>query len=263
MSSSGDPIAVRIDDPDTPAWSITDQGATPDNIQIDYLDPDPLTQYEIYSLNEERSLRTAEEDGGVASFTADGRTGSYEIRESVSTSGAAVAVAGGDDGSSSPLSIIALLAGLGGSLVGALVLGRRLGVGSTRTRIGIGLLLGTVGIELATARSIIGDLILGIQQSIDSLSTAAIGGGAGTGRLGIIILISLEILRRRIGLPLWTLLSGGLLVGIFVIDEISGGLLTGALDELGPLVWILILIGGSVLLYRVLAPRPINIGGDS
>lgn len=271
MSSSGDPVAVRLDDPDTPAWSVTDQASTPDNIQIDYLDPDPLTEYQIYSLSEERSLRTAEEDGGVVSFTADGRTGSYEIRESISTSGAAVAVAG-DGGGSSPLSIVALLVGLGGSLVGTLILGRRLGIGGTRTRLGIGLVLGIVGVELATARSVIGDVIFGISRSIDEISSSLIGGsgsiiggfldsGAGVLVLGILILIGLVILRRRVGLPDWLLVSGGLLTGIFVIDEISGGLLTGALDELGPLVWILLLLGGGVLLYRVLAPRPINIGG--
>jgi hypothetical protein len=206
-------------------------------------------------------VRADEASDGSASFATDGDTQTYSIeqRDSPGDGGGG---GGGDSevkvgatSGSSPFSILAVFGGMAGSIVGALVIGQKFfGVSGFRANgvvILVGAVAGLVGIEMATSESVVG-VLLGAVLATD----------AGIVVISLGLLLALWQLHGWVGLPLWLRVAGGLAVGIWTIDGFSDGALTGTLSDLGPLVWIILLIGGIALLWRALQGPTFIVGGE-
>lgn len=264
MQTSGESTGVIVDDPDQPEITIKDLDEDPDSIDIDYLDAGTDRSYELYSVTNDRSIRTADEQDGIASLSTEGGAESYVIQEYEDTSGAAVSVGSDDDsgGESGPLTIISLFVALGSSIVGSLILGRRLGVGDSRLLLVVGGVVGVVGIELVSPRSIVSDLLLSLSRGFDAVAGGFVDSGIGTISLGVLLLLGIYMIEQRLDTPIWFALAGGVITVVWMVDSISGGALTGSLGDLGPLLWLVILGGSVVLLYRALQPTQINVGGE-
>ncbi|WP_336331132.1 hypothetical protein [Haloarcula sp. CGMCC 1.2071] len=235
-----------------------------DRVEIDYRGGVDGQDYQLWSVTNERTVISGEMSSGSVIFATDGSAQTYEIKQYSGSDGAAVVVGGGggdNSGGSGPLPVLALFVGVTGSVLGTWYLGKRLGVSSRLVRgslIGVGALVGLIGVEAVTARSIVSDVLFNLGSVLGSF--ASTGVGTIVGGLGVLLLVYL--LDSRFGVPRWLKLGSGLAVGVWVIDSVTGGAFSSGLSEVSPLLWLVGGIGAVVLLWRALQPTTIQITGD-
>ena len=253
-------IEAVIEDPDDPRLRLR-PGSTAgsDRVEIEYLDAYSDETYRLWSMTTEREVDVADSSAGTVVLATDDSAATYviEVKEESTTTAAVSVAGGGDGGGSGPLSIIALFGGLAGAILVFVLVGRRWFRTDSRRATTLllvgGSVVGTVGVEAATGRSVISDLAFGLGE----LSN----GGIGAVLVAVTVLFFLWMLDRRLGLPLWLMVAGGLGVGVWLLEEITGGALSEGLSSVSALVWVLILGGGVVLLYRALSGPTIKITG--
>lgn len=230
-----------------------------DSVEITYYDTRDGQTYQLYSETEERGVDTATASSPVT-FLTDGDSETYSISlydsPSASGDGAAVAV-GANDSAGFGLAPAAVVGAAGLAVVAAVLLGRRFGVtgtASTGLLAVVGLVVAVVAGEAVTRGSVVA---LVVEAFLDPVVDSQIGVVAG----GIGLLLGVYAVNERVGLPWWVL---GLAVAgdaIWVLDEVTGGALSGGLGEVSALLWLVGIFGGFYLLYTRLKPRDIVING--
>lgn len=266
----GDGMAgLVVTDAAEPEFRVIDDGIDDraDWVDLTYTDASPDRSYELYSITNERTVVTGDEQNGEVTLRTDASAQTYIIQPySGSGGGGGGAVSITQSSAAGPFSIVALFAGIGGSVFGTVYLGRRFGFKSATSNsllLVVGSIVGFVAVELATERDILSDLLFaGGSAFSDALSTL-FATGAGSVITGLLILLSVYLIdsRTRLPIPKWFYIISGVFTAVWTIDAISGGALTATLDELGPLLWIILLIGGGALLWRALQPTIIEISG--
>jgi len=246
-------IEVQIVDDGEPRFSLRPgDTAGSDRVEVEWFGGVQGETYKLQSITQDREVVNAEQDGSSVVLATGGEAQTYVIDEKDSSPSAAVGVGGGGDGgggNGDPIAIVALLVGMAASILGTVYAGRRWfgveGFRATSVVLLVGAAVGLVGVEAVTPRSVISDLIFGV--------TGGLPTDAGVVLLGASIYVGLYAVDSRVlGLPTWVLLPAGGLTGLWVVDSISGGILTGSLSEVGPLVWLIVLVGSIALLWRSL-----------
>lgn len=263
ISPEGEDVEALVLDASEPRFRVREAAGVgePDSVEVTYYDTEGGQTYELYSETEERGVDTATAESPVTLLT-DGDDETYSIRlydsPSASGDGAAVAVgAGGGGGAGLGLAPAAVVGAAGLAVVAAVLLGRRFGVeGTAATGLlaVVGLVVAVVATEAVTRGSV---LALVVEAFLDPVVDSQIGVVAG----GIGLLLGLYAVNERVGLPWWVL---GLAVAgdaVWVLDEVTGGALSGGLGEVSALLWLVGIFGGMYLLYTRLKPRDIVIGG--
>lgn len=258
-------VDARVRDASVPEFRL--EAATPDadSVTVTYsgtVDGDPLADnadYAMVDLNgDEYSSGTASDGSVTFKIGADART--YQITQQ--SGGTTVVSVTDTGGGADPLSIVALLGGMAAAMIGFVFAGRRwFGATSLRSN---GLLLvgggvvGLVGVEAVTPRSVIGE----ISRSLGFAIGGAFGGALGAVVMGILLAIGLFLVHTRLfSLPVWILVPGGAAIGLYMVEEITGGALSGGLAEISPLVWFAVIAGGLLLAWRALSPTVIQLSG--
>jgi hypothetical protein len=167
-----------------------------------------------------------------------------------------------DSGSSSgALPIVATFAGIAVSMIGLVFAGRRLGLRGRRSNLLLllgGGIIGTVGVGLVTGRSIVSDLIFALTELGRSVGSST----AGTIVIAVSILIALYLIDSRLlDLPRWVYLATGIPLALWVIETLTNGALSATFEQVGALAWLLVILGSLALLWRVLQPTIVRIGG--
>jgi len=253
-------IEIRVSKPSTPRFTLRagDTSGT-DRVEMTFFDVLDGERYALLEQPDDDEVRATEASGGSVSFATDGDTATYSIEQRDSSGGGSSDVAigvgaSGDGNGSSPFSILAVFAGMAGSIVGALLIGRQFfGVTGFRANgvvVLVGAVAGLVGIEMATSESVVGGLV-----------GAVLATDAGVVVITLGLLLALWALHSWLSLPLWVRVAAGIAVAIWAIDALSDGALTGTLDRLGPLLWLVLLGGGVLLLWQALRGPTFIIGG--
>ena len=244
---------VRVLDAAVPKFRVVD--GTADTVTLTYLAANPNEPYRLWSVDDESEVMAV--DGPNASFSTHGGAETYRIEEKPSegsappgTGAAPVSTAGGP----SVFTLLALFGGMAGTLIGTVVVGRRIGLTSARSNTllaAVGAVVGVVGVELVTPGSVVGLLLSG-----------ALGDGVGAVLLGVGVLGLLYLADARLGLPKWLLFIAGGLDVLYVVNAVTSGALADGLRETGALIWLLVAGGAVVVLYRAMKGPTINIGGQ-
>lgn len=254
-------MEVVVEDASQPQFRLRTGGTSgADDVRIVYNDTVSGETYRLWSVTQEREVMADTAESPVY-FSTDGDDETYliEVKDGSGGTQAVIAVGGGDGGG--PLPVLALFLGVAGSIVGVFLLGRKLGVSGRRWNallVGVGAIVGLVGVELATARSVVSDVLFALGDVVG----AAASTGAGAVVIGVVVLLALYGFHSRIwGLPLWMrILTFGAVV-LWIVDELSGGAFTATLGELGPLLWLIMALGGIALLWRALQGPTFNVVG--
>jgi hypothetical protein len=269
-----------IEDAAEPRFSLRPgSSAGSESVDVTYHDTVAGTTYRLVDVSRDREIDT-DTAASPVTFSTDGETDTYLIEEKpASSTGPAVGVGatGSGGGNGDPLSILALLGGMALSVVGTAYAGRRW-LGATGTRASavllvVGSAVGIVGIEAVTPRSVLSDLLYvggGAFGDVVGAAGSAVGtavagfaaSGAGTVVIGLAILLGVYLLDRRIGVPRWFLWIAGVGTVIWVLNSLSGGAFVSTLSTIGPLAWLVLLIGGVVLVWRALQPTTIQVTGE-
>ena len=261
-------IETVVEDPSQPTFRLR-QGSTggSDRVEVDYYGGIEGDDYELYSITNDLAVTTGTVSDGEVTFSTDDSSQTYAIQEYTESSGAAVSVggsggaAGGSSGSGLP--IFLLVVGVGVALVGTVYVGRRLGFSGRVSNIllvAVGGIVGYVAIEAVSARSVSADIIFNAGRALAAFAET----GAGTLSLGIGIMLALYLLdsRTRFTIPRWLYIMAGLGVGTWTLNNILNGALADGLSEVSSLVWLLLVGGGLILLWRALQPTVIQIQGE-
>jgi len=261
-------IEVVVEEPQTPRFRLrAGDTAGSDSVEVEWSDVQSTETYTLVDETNDRNVINSEVTNGAVTFTTDGDAITYSITVAEESSGAAVAVGGGGgSGGGFGLDVFALFGGLAVGLIGLTWAGRRfLGATSIKSNalllVGGGL-LGTVAIEAVTARSLLSDLAFVAADVIGDGAGGFLASGAGSVALGVVILLVTYLIHSRlISLPrtLWLLVAG--LDVLWIVNAITDGALASGLEEVSPLAWLILLVGGVALLWRILQPRDIIIGG--
>lgn len=251
---------VAVTDASVPRFEVREgDTAGTDRIEIQYFDVLDGERYALLEQPDDSEVRAEEASGGSVSF-ATGSFGTFTIEQRDSSGGGpigdpeVVVGATGEDGSS-PFSILAVFGGMAGSILGALLIGRKFfgvrGFRASGVVVLVGAVAGLVGIEMATSESVVGGLLGAVLATDAGIVVITIG-----------LLLAIWQLHRWLSLPPWLRVAAGLAVGIWAVDGLSDGALTATLDRLGPLVWLILLVGGIALLWRALQGPTFIIGGE-
>lgn len=257
-------VEVVVQDADEPRFRLRKGGAQgADQVEIVYYDTIPGETYALVDADTDEDVSTDTAESPV-SFLTTGETATYliEIYEG----------GGGGPGSgtnppvavseSNPLNLIVLFGAMAASILGFVYVGRRwFGARGLRSNVALlvgGTITGIVGVEAVTAQSVIGQLV-------ESIGTAI--GGFGSSSAGVVvtalaILTAMLVISRRVyELPRWLWIAAGGGLGIWVLDTISAGALSSGLGEISALIWIMVVGGVIVLIYRALAPPEFILSG--
>lgn len=263
VNPSNAPVRVTIEDRDEPRFTFehTSEGA-PGDVEVTYHEALPSETYQLYSvareLNDGDKVET--EDGSVT-LVSSGWEGSYLVELAEMSSGV-INATGGDGGSSgggAVLSILAVLFGTAVPIVGTFFVGRRFEVGRSSTRLLVGLVAvsGTLlALELAGGRLVTQALY--VLSDVSGLAIAgAVESGVATVLIGIVILVGMWVvnLRTEEDIPRWLMGLSTVLVVVWMLEAISGGVLTSGLDEVAPVMWLIGGGGGFVLLFLWIRAR--------
>lgn len=254
-------MEVVVEDASQPQFRLRTGGTSgADDVRIVYNDTVSGQDYRLWSVTQEREVMADTAESPVFFWTS-GDDETYLIEEKDGSGGtqAVVAITGGEGGG--PLPVLALFLGVAGSIVGVFLLGRKLGVSGrlwNGVLVGVGAIVGLVGVELATSRSVVSDILFVLGDVVAGAAST----GAGAVVIGVVVLLALYGFHSRIwGLPLWMrILTFGAVV-LWIVDELSGGAFTATLGELGPLLWLIMALGGIALLWRALQGPTFNVVG--
>lgn len=241
------------------------ESSNPETFSVKYRNVDTGEEWGLYDLDAEQVIDTDTASSPVV-FEASVEGVSYTFQLLTSSpnegEGAAAVVSSGSGSSGLDLTPTVLLIGTAASMLGVFVIGRRLGIDSGRNRnvlIGIGLVIGVVAVEALTFDSV-------VALTVEAL-LSPFGGAGGSGAsaaptigLGVLGLIGIALLTRRLDLPEWITYVGGGALTLWVLNSITGGVVASTFEQIGPLFWIILLGGSAFILYRYFSPRDIVIG---
>lgn len=268
-------VEARVDDPAEPRFSLEPHGATPQTVKIKKLDATTGTVYTLRSVTDDQDVLVAEAVDGTVTFSAPGEAQTYRIVESdgsSGTSGIPPAVAGAaSDSTGIPVGILSLMGGVVVAVLAFFYVSRRLGASGIRDN--ALLLVGSLVVSGLGVWALVPDVVIteffidlfGTSGSIPALFGGIVefvaSSGVGTVLLGAAVLIALYLVNRVVSLPRYLNLALGVVVGLWLIDGVTGGALSGGLSEISALVWLLAIGGTIALLWRALQPTIVNIGG--
>jgi len=231
---------------------------TADTVSFTYLAANPNEPYRLWSVDSNSEEAAA--DGPNALFTVSGQPETYLIEEKPRQGGAEAPVGPvtASEGGPSVFALLALFGGMAGALLAAVFVGRRLGFDTGRSNAllaAVGVTVGVVGVELATADSVVGTVV-------EAVLSGTLGGGAGAVVVGVLLLTGLFVVDARfLGLPNTVLFLIGGLVVLYTVNGVTDGALADGLRETGALIWLLLVGGAVAVLYRMVKGPTINIGG--
>lgn len=233
-----------------------------DRVEITYRDVVSEEKFALVSETQDSDVTTdSSGSDGVVSFATTGTEQTYVIEQRDQSGGAVVVGSNDGSGGASPVQILSVLGGAGAAMIGFVVLGRRLGLRTARSNIGlaiVGSAVGTIGVGIATGRSIISDLIFALTELGYAFGSST--GGTIVVAIAILGLVYL-IDSRIIGLPRISYAVVSIPLLLWVLDALTGGGFAAAFSEVGTLAWIIILVGSIALLWRFFQPTIVRIGG--
>jgi hypothetical protein len=268
VSPESGELEVLVEDAETDRFRVrTGDSAGASSATVTYYDTVPGSKYALYSHTLERNADVDTAESPVE-FAIDGSEQSYSIKlYEGGGGGAAVALSGaGGGGGSGPLTIVALFAGLAGSILGTVFVGRRfLGVDGARGNLlllVVGGVVGFVGVELVTPRSIVSDLVFVSGGALGEFLGGFASSGIGAVVISLVILGTLYGVDRRTGwIPTWLFIAAGIGTGVYSLESLTGALSSG-LEQVSPLLWLALVGGGLLLVWRALQPTIVRIGGS-
>jgi len=265
LNPEGEVEAVVVD-ADEPRFSIREGNASGASVVgITYYDTVAGERYVLHSETRDRDVDADRAESPV-SFQASGADATYTILQQDGSGGAAV-VSIGDESSGLPLGIIALVGSISVGMVGLAYAGRRLGISGARSTLVLlvgGVVLGFIGVEAVTARSVLSDLVFAIGQALGRTGSGFATSGIGSILLSVGGLLGLWLLDRATGwVPTWLIWVSGAGLSIYTVESIAPGTLTSGLTEVSPLLWLLGGLAVVVFLWRRSAGPSITVvGGD-
>lgn len=250
-SSGGDVRVHAVETGSTPELKVREGETSSDSVTFTWRDTVSGDKYVLYSNTQEVERDSAEASSPVDLVDDDSSETLEILHESSSSSssssggggGGAVAVAGATVG---PL---VLLGGVVVAMLALFYLARRFGLGGglrgNVLTLGGAAVVALVALELATAETLVAQLF------------AVLVGDGAAGAVIVSLLVvfgTLAVHRRLFSLPRWLWIVEGVALGAWVLDAISGGVFTGALETVGPLIWLVLVGGGVFLMWRAIKP---------
>jgi hypothetical protein len=265
---------------ETPLRDVEDDGENPrlliepgetegDSAEVTYYDAKSGEEYQIVDVDDDRTVDRATSNSPVT-FEITDQSGTYELQlaplssDALSVGGAS----GTDSGGLIPPWLLLLL-----SLAGAIGF---LGLSSERGFISRSTVtLGAAGISIVALEIVSPvSIIAEVRWALVGITSTAVGVVASSGlgvTLGAIgILVGLWYVdgrtERSIPIPLW--IGAAALSVFWLIETLAPGAITEGrlpgVEEIGPLIWIMILGGGALLIYRWIGSRQtvIEVGGE-
>lgn len=264
LSPDGEIEAVVVN-ADEPRFSIR-EGETSGSsvVGVTYSDTVSGERYVLHSETRDRDIDADRAESPVH-FQASGSDATYTILQE--DSGGAAVVSIGDESGGQPLGIIALVGSISVGMLGLAYGGRRLGIRGSRSTLVLllgGGVLGFIGVEAVTERSVLSDLVFAIGQVLGRTGGGFAQSGIGSIILSVGGLLGLRLLDRATGwVPTWLFWVSGAGLSIYSVESIAPGTLTSGLSEVSPLLWLLGAIAVVVFLWRRSAgPSIIVQGGD-
>jgi hypothetical protein len=256
--SPSNAIEVRVEQPNPPRFELRPgQTAGSDRVEVRYFDVLDGERYALLEQPSDDEVLAETADSGSVLFATDGNAQVYSVeqRDGSNSRETVISVGASGDGGSNWRDILAVFGGLAGAVVGTLLIGRRFfgvrGFRATGATAVVGAIAGVAAIEMATAESVVAGLLGAFAAS-----------GAGTVVIAIALLFAIYQLNEWIGLPMWLQLLAPGAVVVWMVDSLTGGAFTGTLIALGPLAWLIVLVGAIVLLWRVLQGPTFIVGGE-
>lgn len=255
---------VVVEDAQQPTFKI--RGASSE-VGIVYYDTTSGTTYALKDVDQDRIV-TKDTAESPVEFLAPDDTTLYTIVVDDGTLGDGGNYGGGAAvAAQSSLSTTILFVGFIATIVLALFLARRfLGLRGLRAMLGVAVGAGvaaTVAIDLLTAGSIIASTIDAFGYVFGQATDGFLDSGAGAVAMTVAAFLALYAIDSRFGFPRWLWVVVGLPLGVFALDTITGGSLGDGLSEVSPLLWLLLVGGGIVILWRIFQPPTITVGGEN
>jgi hypothetical protein len=268
ISPEGEVEAVVVDAAE-PRFKIREGNASGATVVgVTYYDTVSGERYVLHSETRDRDVDADRAESPVK-FQAPGADATYTVLQKDGSGGAAAVSLGGDEGGGLPLGIIALIGSISVGMFGLAYAGRRFlgarGLRSTGLLVVGGGVLGFIGIEAVTARSVLSDLVFAIGQALGRTGSGFATSGIGSILLSVGGLLGLWLLDRATGwVPTWLFWVSGAGLSIYMVESIAPGTLTSGLSEVSPLLWLLGGLAVVVFLWRRSAGPSITVvGGDS